>query len=56
MTIPSTAANRSCSPANATFTTIRGLKNGTAYEVIVTALNDSGWGEPAMSRPVTPKR
>jgi hypothetical protein len=41
--------------ANATFTTLRGLKNGTAYEVIVTALNDSGWGQPAMSRPVTPK-
>ena len=43
-------------PANASFTTIRGLKNGTAYQVIVTALNDSGWGQPAISRPVTPKR
>jgi hypothetical protein len=43
-------------PANSSFTTIRGLKNGSAYEVLVTALNDSGWGEPAMSRPVTPKR
>jgi hypothetical protein len=43
-------------PANASFTTLHGLKNGTSYQVMVTALNDSGWGEPAISKPVTPKR
>jgi hypothetical protein len=42
-------------PANATFATIHGLHNGTAYQVFVAAFNDSGPGDPAIAGPVTPK-
>jgi hypothetical protein len=42
-------------PANATFATIHGLHNGTAYQVFVAAFNDAGPGDPAIAGPVTPK-
>jgi len=38
------------------FTTIRGLQNGAAYRVFVAAINDSGIGNVAISRPVTPAK
>jgi hypothetical protein len=43
-------------PVTSAFTTIRGLRNGTAYRIIVAAVNSSGLGDPAVSRPVTPRK
>ncbi len=41
-------------PVTSSFTTIHGLRNGTAYRVFVAAINGSGVGDPAVSGPVTP--
>jgi hypothetical protein len=41
-------------PVTSSFATIHGLRNGTAYRVIVAAINGSGFGDPAVSAPVTP--
>lgn len=43
-------------PVTSAFTTIHGLTNGTAYRVIVAAVNGSGIGDVATSRPVTPAK
>jgi hypothetical protein len=42
-------------PVTSAFTTIHGLHNGTAYRVIIAAVNSSGLGNFAASAPVTPK-
>jgi hypothetical protein len=41
-------------PVTSAFATIHGLRNGTAYRVMVAAINGSGIGNPAISGPVTP--
>jgi hypothetical protein len=43
-------------PVNYAFTTIKGLRNGSSYRVMVAAINGSGLGDIAISRPVTPKK
>ena len=40
---------------NYAFTTIKGLRNGSSYRVLVAAINGSGLGDIAISSPVTPK-
>jgi hypothetical protein len=42
-------------PVTSAFTTIHGLDNGTAYRIIIAAVNSSGLGNFAISGPVTPK-
>jgi hypothetical protein len=43
-------------PVTSAFTTIQGLHNGTAYRVIIAAVNSSGLGRFALSAPVTPAK
>lgn len=43
-------------PITSAFTTLRGLHNGTSYRIVVAAINSSGLGDFAVSRPVTPKK
>jgi hypothetical protein len=43
-------------PVNYAFSTIKGLRNGSSYRVMVAAINGSGLGTIAISRPVTPKK
>ena len=41
-------------PVTSAFATIHGLHNGTAYRIVIAAINGSGIGDPAVSAPVTP--
>jgi len=43
-------------PVSNAFTTIRGLRNGSSYRVIVAAINGSGLGNIAISGVVTPRK
>jgi Fibronectin type III domain len=43
-------------PVSDAFTTIRGLHNGASYRVLVAAINGSGLGNFALSKPIVPKK